>query len=707
MTLSKKHYQRLWFPEPGTGGAIPTRAESALTRAQFDAAMPQEFWREVVDRVAQEAPDTLLLAEAFWMMEGYFVRTLGMHRVYNSAFMNMLKAEDNAKYRTTIKNVLEFDPEILKRFVNFMNNPDEETAVAQFGKDDKYFGVCTMMITMPGLPMFGHGQVEGFTEKYGMEYRRAYWDEQPDPNLLGRHERELFPVMHRRHVFAEVKDFYLYDFYTAEGSVNEDIFAYSNRAGNPVGFMTAGADEERGLVVYHNRYAKAAGWIGKSVAYLDRSTRARAQKSLGEGLGLRNEDGYFCVFRDQVSGLEFIRNSRQLHEKGLYVELGAYQRHVFLDFREVRDNEWHHYAQLAAYLDGRGVPSIDEAMKETFLLPVHQAFKQLANAPTFSRLISARWVGQQQQADQAILDETEGKTLELLRQISRFVSAPGDQAAQAHEMRRELEAVLRLAASAGRTPTPDAQHATAKVKRGSGPTLAEYLAAPLDNDAYSPFGRGEVVASGSGAIYRWGILLSWWCVHSLGKVVVQQGFEAQSRSWIDEWLLGKVLARVLQDLGADEAAAWRGVAIVKWLTSQQSALESAGPDTAEGAYMLMEKLLQDDDLQQFLGVNRYRDVLWFNKEAFEQMVWWLLVAADVATRSRASAGRDVTDMSAIFQTGQRLLAAADGSGYQVEDLMRRLRPDESGLRRESRLGNAAAAKSRQAGRGRSKVRKEE
>ena len=91
--------------------------------------------------MAAEAPDTLLLAEAFWLMEGYFVRTLGMHRVYNSAFMNMLKMEDNQKYRQTIKNVLEFSPEVLKRFVNFMNNPDEKTAVEQFGKGDKYFGV--------------------------------------------------------------------------------------------------------------------------------------------------------------------------------------------------------------------------------------------------------------------------------------------------------------------------------------------------------------------------------------------------------------------------------------------------------------------------------------------------------------------------------------------------------------------------------------
>ncbi|MFW5686267.1 MAG: alpha-amylase family glycosyl hydrolase, partial [Spirochaetota bacterium] len=75
MTLARKHVRRLWFPEPGSGGDIASRAEHGLSREEFDRAMPEEFWREVVDRVAREAPGTLLLAEAFWMMEGYFVRT--------------------------------------------------------------------------------------------------------------------------------------------------------------------------------------------------------------------------------------------------------------------------------------------------------------------------------------------------------------------------------------------------------------------------------------------------------------------------------------------------------------------------------------------------------------------------------------------------------------------------------------------------------
>jgi glycosidase len=176
MTLAKKHFQRLWYPQPGTGGDIPSRADHALTRQEFDRWFPKEFWREVVDRINEEMPETLLLAEAFWLMEGYFVRSLGMHRVYNSAFMHMLMNEENSKYRDLITNTLEFEPEILKRYVNFMSNPDEETAIKQFGTEDKYFGTCMLMVTLPGLPMLAHGQIEGYTEKYGIEYKRAYYN---------------------------------------------------------------------------------------------------------------------------------------------------------------------------------------------------------------------------------------------------------------------------------------------------------------------------------------------------------------------------------------------------------------------------------------------------------------------------------------------------------------------------------------------------
>ena len=350
MTLAKKHVQRLWFPEPGAGGAIPSRSEHGMTRAEFDAAIPEEFWREVVDRVAQEVPDTLLLAEAFWLLEGYFVRTLGMHRVYNSAFMHMLRDEDNAKYRLAIKNTLEFDPQILKRYVNFMNNPDEKTAIEQYGDGDKYFGVATVLATLPGLPMFGHGQVEGFREKYGMEFRKPKWDETPNEGLIAGHDWKIFPVLHRRSLFADVENFFLYDLFAPNGSVDENVFAYSNVH-----------NDERGLVLYHNKFADTQGWIKTSAAYLDKATGDLRQKSLAEALGLPFE-GY-VIFKDYVTHLEYICSCEELWQKGLYVELHAYQHHVFMDWRFVDDGNWE---LVHRNLNGAGVESMQAKWDEMF-----------------------------------------------------------------------------------------------------------------------------------------------------------------------------------------------------------------------------------------------------------------------------------------------------------------------------------------------------
>lgn len=242
MTLARKHVRRLWHPPPGEGGAIPSRSRYAASSQAFDAAMPREFWRQVVERVQEECPDTLLLAEAFWMMEGYFVRTLGIHRVYNSAFMHMLRDEDNAGFRRLLREVLEHDPAVLERFVNFMNNPDEDSAVAQFGRGDKYFGVATLLSTLPGLPMFGHGQFEGFAEKYGMEYAKAYADESVDEGLLAHHERVIVPLLTRRSLFCGVEWFAMYDFVQEDGTVDENVIAYSNMS----------ADGERSTVLFNN-----------------------------------------------------------------------------------------------------------------------------------------------------------------------------------------------------------------------------------------------------------------------------------------------------------------------------------------------------------------------------------------------------------------------------------------------------------------------
>ncbi len=365
MVLAKRHVQRLWFPLPGAGGSIPSRAENAMTQEEFDHLMPHEFWREVVDRVAVEVPGTLLLAEAFWLLEGYFVRTLGMHRVYNSAFMNMLRDEENAKYRSYLKKTIEFDPDILKRYVSFMSNPDERTAIDQFGSGDKYFGVCTLLATLPGLPMFGHGQIEGYTERYGMEFKQAKMNEYPNDDLVARHQHEIAPLLKNRRLFAESTNFVLYDFWNDHGTVDENVFAYSNRYHG-----------QRAVILYNNSYGSTRGTIHFSAASVDKATGHLRQRSLADGLALPNDGSVFLAYRDTAHGLEYLRRTTDLHHHGLGLDLRGYQYAVLLDWRELRASADQPWDKLYDALNGAGVYNLEEALSKLRLRPVHEALRQ-------------------------------------------------------------------------------------------------------------------------------------------------------------------------------------------------------------------------------------------------------------------------------------------------------------------------------------------
>jgi hypothetical protein len=560
-----------------------------------------------------------------------------MHRVYNSAFMNMLKDEENAKYRSVMKNTLEFNPEVLKRFVNFMSNPDEETAVTQFSKGDKYFGVCTMMVTMPGLPMFAHGQIEGFNEKYGMEYRYAKWDEQPDQELIQRHEREIFPLIKRRHLFSDVKNFLLYDFFTPEGYVNENVFVYSNRAG-----------DERALIIYHNKFDSVQGWVRSSVAYLFKTgegdERTLIQKDLGEGLGLHDDQAYYCIFRDNVTGLEYIRHSRELCGKGLYVELGAYKYHVFIDFREVRDNQWHHYAQIANSLNGRGVPSIEEAFKEMLLQPLQNTFKELTNADMLRRLMEARITQPQGQLDQILMEEIEKKMINFLQQAKQLAGGREDEVMIARELMRKLEAILYLPIITSRYPQLQPKGVKA---------AAEYLHKKLTDTPYT-----------------WATLFSWLFVHALGKVVNPRDFAGQSRTWIEEWRLEKTISGLLRDLGLEEAVTWSSLAVIKLLTGHQRWFE-VKPSDQKPSYAILESLLMDDEVQQFLKVNQHNDIWWFNKEAFEEMLWWLMLIAalEIGSDPLRPVNAVVAELERCYSMIQIWQKAEEKSEYQVEKLL--------------------------------------
>lgn len=622
MTLARRHVQRLWYPIPGSGESIPSRALSAMDPREFATRMPHEFWREVVDRVAQEAPDTLLMAEAFWLMEGYFVRSLGMHRVYNSAFMHMLRDEDNAGYRTVLRNTLAFDPGILKRYVNFMTNPDERTAVDQFGNGDKYLGVATLMATLPGLPMFGHGQVEGFAERYGMEFRRARLDEAPDTALVHRHEREIFPLLHQRALFSEARDFALYDLVSEGGSVEEDVYAYTN---------TDGA--RRSLVVFQNRSVEARGRIHRSVPMSRPTTDGRTEvvASLGEALGLPAQAGAWVVLRDLRSGREWLRACLAIHEQGLDLELAAYDCRVYLDPLIMWDDGSGDLGRLAARLGGRSVADVAQALHELIDAPVREAIEQLIDGGAYRRIAGAA-LARDESAAEAMLAAEGKRAADVCDRLAR--TAGGSHAQVVPAMLDRLRALTSLVRSGRRA--------------GAGPgrrRLAEWLATDRA---------------------RWAVVLGW--VHADALHALAEG-HGSGDGWMNRRGVDQALAAAARELGLDEEDAWRAVEMTGALVAtpmarsdDADAAQDAPPTHGHEVRPFPPEWFESDAVRTATHWHRWEKAVYVEREAFEGFLD--AIAARELTLL-AAAGEDDAALDVVIERTCTWRDVAAAAGWRV------------------------------------------
>ena len=230
--------------------------------------------------------------------------------------------------------------------------------------------------------------------------------------LVERHKREISPLLHRRALFAEVENFLLYDYYTTGGWVDENVIAYGNRY-----------DDQHSLVVYHNKFADTSGWIKVSAATKSKSSGSLVQHRLAEALDLQGGEGRFVLFRDQTSNLEFIRSSQEIINQGLYLRLNAYQFFVFLDFREVQDDEYRSYQTLCDYLGGKGVPNIREAMRELLLAPIMRPYAEISNPGYFNYLLDNRLEDAKGTVTTQLLDEAQDKLSALMEGIGQLHAA--------------------------------------------------------------------------------------------------------------------------------------------------------------------------------------------------------------------------------------------------------------------------------------------
>ena len=629
MTLTQKHYQRLWFPEPGKGGDIPTRSEFGMKKSTFTKLMPQEFWIEVVDKISKETPDTLLLAEAFWMMESYFVRTLGMHRVYNSAFMNLLRDEDNKKFRDIYKETLEYDPQIIKRFVNFMNNPDERTAIDQFGKGDKYFGICTLLATLPGLPMFGHGQFEGFSEKYGMEYQKAYLDEIPDQELLEQHNKKIVPLLKMRNRFSRVDQFYMYDFKSSNDLVNENIIAFSN-----------GNNKETQLVVYNNALQSTEGTINITCAfsYKENKNNYKITKNISEIIGVKPEENEYLIFVDLQTGLEYIRNTVDIFNEGLHFKLSGYQHHVFSKFQIFVDHKKIISPALYQQISDQGINNIEDVITNQKINYLHFELNKILKVDSLKSINGYL-------LDKSLLINDPEISNNLRYQYSKILDCIVYYWDHTDNYYNIISNFLNEFDVLGSF----ANNIDINIKNIN---ITENLSEFNLHDQFNSNPDSHI------------ILYFWILVGQFGKLIKTNN---KNIDWFCTWKLDALLYETLINMDIDYTCANELIALLPILIELA---DGFNPKDIDSLDKLLEKWLKNETIKHYLLINDFNNIKWFNYERAINFIYALKITSlfniqkiNISEKERTEHKKHIEDLLNM------LIERINGSEYQVKNLL--------------------------------------
>ena len=136
----------------------------------------------------------------------------------------------------------------------------------------------------------------------------------------------------------------------------------------------------------------------------------------------------------------------------------------------------------------------------------------------------------------------------------------------------------------------------------------------------------------------------------------------ESAALASHWHLDRVMRQCWEKAGISGHEAWKGSEIAMALLARIDpvARGTAGAKTpgAIGAALILDNY-DSSDFRKILGVNRFNDVTWFNKEAFEETL--LLVPLFLSMEQM----KNIETIAAVADAFQKAKAA---SGYRLDEL---------------------------------------
>jgi hypothetical protein len=140
------------------------------------ASSGREFWTDAIAAVRQTHQNLVMLAEAYWGLEGRLLE-LGFDFAYDKTLYDALRWSGAAAVRAHLAA-----GSLDGRAARFIENHDEARALAAFGAADRARAAAVVVATLPGLRLFHDGQLDGRRTRLPVQLVREP-EEDPDPGM--------------------------------------------------------------------------------------------------------------------------------------------------------------------------------------------------------------------------------------------------------------------------------------------------------------------------------------------------------------------------------------------------------------------------------------------------------------------------------------------------------------------------------------------
>jgi glycosidase len=254
-----------------------------MRKLSSQALPEEEFWV----KVRQAIPGSLLMAETYWDTE-WTLQQMGFDYVYDKKLYDRIASFSSGDIYLHLKADMNFQ----KRLIRFLENHDEKRSAEVFGKE-RLETVATLFSTLPGMRLYHQGQIEGKKLKISVQLRRIT-HEAADKEVKAFYERLL--SITKQDVFHNGK-WRLWEVYPLSDGSSGNLIAYTWVLGHQIK-----------IVVINMSPSVSQGRIPLRDM-------------------VRSDSEY--ILTDELHGITYIRNGKDMENPGLIVILDSFKSHIF------------------------------------------------------------------------------------------------------------------------------------------------------------------------------------------------------------------------------------------------------------------------------------------------------------------------------------------------------------------------------------------